>query len=140
MWVPLAKLENGLVLLLLLTYLCAVTTAAASYVTVDLSSFHRGRSGRVSLGGYNHGRAFSAAHCCFCGHPTARIDITGQLLFLSLFPPAVTDCVLPSPALAHPQAALGLDRIKMMVTGSAPVAAHVLTFMRILVGVPLLEG
>ncbi|CAM9837072.1 unnamed protein product [Ectocarpus sp. 6 AP-2014] len=38
------------------------------------------------------------------------------------------------------KAALGLDRIQMMVTGSAPVAAHVLTFMRILIGVPLLEG
>ncbi|CAM9555858.1 unnamed protein product, partial [Hapterophycus canaliculatus] len=38
------------------------------------------------------------------------------------------------------KAALGLDRIRMMVTGSAPVAIHVLTFMRILVGVPLLEG
>eukprot|EP00752_Nemacystus_decipiens_P010605 g9443.t1 len=38
------------------------------------------------------------------------------------------------------KAALGLDRIRMLVTGSAPVAVHVLTFMRILVGVPLLEG
>lgn len=38
------------------------------------------------------------------------------------------------------QAALGLDRVRIMVTGSAPVATHVLTFMRILIGVPLLEG
>lgn len=64
-------------------------------MTVDLSRFHRDRSGRVSLGDYNHGGALSTAHYCFCGHPTARNDIIGQLLWLSLFPPAVTDCVAP---------------------------------------------
>ncbi|CAM9678327.1 unnamed protein product [Chrysoparadoxa australica] len=37
-------------------------------------------------------------------------------------------------------AALGLDRIRLMITGSAPVATHVLTFMRILLRAPLLEG
>ena len=35
---------------------------------------------------------------------------------------------------------LGLDRVRLMVTGSAPVAAHVMQFMRCLVGAPLLEG
>ena len=38
------------------------------------------------------------------------------------------------------QEAIGLDRIRVMVTGAAPIATHVLTFMRILVGAPLIEG
>ncbi|CAN0455922.1 unnamed protein product, partial [Phaeothamnion confervicola] len=37
-------------------------------------------------------------------------------------------------------AALGLDRLRFMVTGSAPIAGHVLSFTRILLGCPVLEG
>lgn len=36
--------------------------------------------------------------------------------------------------------ALGMDRIRLMATGSAPIATHVLTFMRILLGCEVLEG
>eukprot|EP01084_Bolivina_argentea_P116329 206716_1 len=36
--------------------------------------------------------------------------------------------------------ALGMDRLRLVTTGSAPCAAHVLTFMRILVGCPVIEG
>ncbi|CAM9104467.1 unnamed protein product [Ascophyllum nodosum] len=36
--------------------------------------------------------------------------------------------------------AIGLDRVRVMLTGAAPVATHVITFMRIVVGSPLLEG
>ncbi|CAN0291167.1 unnamed protein product, partial [Discosporangium mesarthrocarpum] len=38
------------------------------------------------------------------------------------------------------KAALGLDRVRFMVTGSAPIASHVLTFMRIMLSCSLLEG
>ncbi|EER06431.1 Long-chain-fatty-acid--CoA ligase, putative [Perkinsus marinus ATCC 50983] len=35
---------------------------------------------------------------------------------------------------------LGLDRARFVATGSAPVASHVLTFMRVLLGCPVVEG
>lgn len=57
--------------------------------------------------------------------------VLGPSCFFSFF---FSFCLLLS------QAALGLDRIRAMATGSAPVATHVLTFMRILIGVKLLEG
>ncbi|KAG5193026.1 long chain acyl-CoA synthetase [Tribonema minus] len=38
------------------------------------------------------------------------------------------------------RAALGMDRLRLVVTGSAPIAPHVLTFMRILLGCDLIEG
>ena len=36
--------------------------------------------------------------------------------------------------------ALGLDQIRMMVSGSAPLASNVMTFFRILLGVSIVEG
>ena len=42
--------------------------------------------------------------------------------------------------LSWAQEAIGLDRVRVMLTGAAPVATHVITFMRIVVGSPLLEG
>ncbi len=36
--------------------------------------------------------------------------------------------------------AIGLDRIRIMVTGSAPIAPHVLQFMRVLCACPIHEG
>ena len=38
------------------------------------------------------------------------------------------------------KAKLGLDRVRMMVTGSAPIAPHVMDFLRAAFGVPVLEG
>ncbi|KAF4742969.1 hypothetical protein FOZ62_030239 [Perkinsus olseni] len=35
---------------------------------------------------------------------------------------------------------LGFDRARLVVTGSAPIASHVLTFMRALLGCPVVEG
>ncbi|KAF4748940.1 hypothetical protein FOZ62_030281, partial [Perkinsus olseni] len=35
---------------------------------------------------------------------------------------------------------LGFDRVRLVVTGSAPIASHVLTFMRALLGCPVVEG
>lgn len=38
------------------------------------------------------------------------------------------------------RAQLGFDRVRMMVTGSAPIAAHILDFLRIVFCCPVLEG
>jgi long-chain acyl-CoA synthetase len=38
------------------------------------------------------------------------------------------------------KARVGLDRVRLMVTGSAPLAAHVSEFLRIVFGAPLVEG
>jgi long-chain acyl-CoA synthetase len=35
---------------------------------------------------------------------------------------------------------IGLDRMRLMVTGSAPLAPHVLDFMRVLCACPIHEG
>jgi len=38
------------------------------------------------------------------------------------------------------KAKVGLGRVRMVVTGSAPIAAHVIEFLRCVFGVPVLEG
>ena len=38
------------------------------------------------------------------------------------------------------KANLGLDRCELLITGSAPIAPHVMEFLRCLMGVPVLEG
>eukprot|EP01062_Namystynia_karyoxenos_P062552 TRINITY_DN55454_c0_g1_i1.p2 TRINITY_DN55454_c0_g1~~TRINITY_DN55454_c0_g1_i1.p2 ORF type:complete len:682 (+),score=243.58 TRINITY_DN55454_c0_g1_i1:107-2152(+) len=63
---------------------------------------------------------------------TARLEKGG----LAALKHPVWDALVFNPAKKR----IGFDRVRLMVTGSAPIASHVMTFLRVFFGVPVHEG